>query len=261
MHCLFYIIYGIIVYMSFGGFMRVYYVSDYHFSGFVSCKDISGLPPLSEVGDDWLVVAGDVSSNSIVTSNILGYLSNYFNKVFFVLGNLEYREGSRLGFTYEEVELRYKYLLHDYRNIYFLNNSEITLDGIRVVGSTNWYSLPTNYSKALWDTMSHDKGYSHPNTVISNKHYKRDNDYLTSIKGKIDLLITHVPPMHFPHNRKDLDYAYYQPVQVNTRYWICGHQHVITDTEYWGARVLANPVGFENEDTGYSVRYIDLEVV
>ena len=64
-----------------------------------------------------------------------------------------------------------------------------------VAGSSVWYYLASNYSKAYWDTFSLDKINVHSNWSESNAHSDRDADFLSNLKNEgIDLLITYFPP-------------------------------------------------------------------
>lgn len=128
--------------------MRIYYLSDIHIEspeGYL--PDLGGVLPLEEnQKSNWVVVAGDISSSPSVVRGILGYLSSKFGHVFFVMGNHEYRNESPS--TYKGTEKLYKALLSSISNLHFLNNEVVEVDGLTVAGSTYWYELADNYSKA-----------------------------------------------------------------------------------------------------------------
>ena len=77
-----------------------------------------------------------------------------------------------------------------------MHNNVVEVDGFRVAGSSAWYYLADNYSKAQWDTFSKDKPNVHPmGYKDSNAHSIRDNEFLKSLRGAdLDLLITYFPP-------------------------------------------------------------------
>lgn len=241
--------------------MRIYYLSDIHIEsheGYLS--DLEGVLPLEENHEkDWVVVAGDISSSPSVVRDILGYLSSKFGHVFFVMGNHEYRNDSPS--TYKSTEKLYKALLSSISNLHFLNNEVVEVDGLTVAGSTYWYELADNYSKAWWKTFSNDYVYVHRDWDDSNRHHDRDFKFLQSLKDKkIDLLVTHFPPKSFRKERiEDLELSHIKDSGVRPRYWICGHEHVCCDEDFNGSRVLMNPVGYQDEDTSYIARYVDIE--
>ena len=79
-----------------------------------------------------------------------------------------------------------------------LDNDIVEVDGFRVAGSSAWYYLASNYSKAYWDTFSLDKTNVHSSWTESNAHSDRDADFLSGLKNKnIDLLITYFPPCEY----------------------------------------------------------------
>lgn len=77
---------------------------------------------------------------------------------------------------------------------------------------------------------------------------------------KIDLLVTHFPPKSFRKERKeDFELFSIKDSGIRPRYWICGHEHVCCDEDFNGSRVLMNPVGYQDEDTSYIARCVDIE--
>lgn len=241
--------------------MRVYYLSDIHIEsseGYLS--ELEGVISLEENhDDDWVVVAGDISSSPSVVRGILVHLSSKFGHVFFVMGNHEYRNDS--SSIYKNTEKLYRTLLSSISNLHFLNNEVIEVDGLTIAGSTYWYELADNYSRAWWQTFSNDYVYVHRDWKDSNKHHDRDFKFLQSLSGrKIDLLVTHFPPKSFrKETLEEPNIFTFKDSGVSPRYWICGHEHVCCDEAFNGSRVLMNSVGYQDEVTSYTARYVDIE--
>lgn len=142
---------------------------------------------------DWLVLAGGVSCYKDKLVECLGYLSKFYVHVFFVFGNKDFSlDGENYLLYIESV----KEDLEGYSNVHILDNRVIDVNGFRVAGSSAWYYLADNYSKAQWDTFSKDKSNVHPmGYKDSNAHSSKDNDFLKSLRGEdLDLLITYFPP-------------------------------------------------------------------
>lgn len=141
---------------------------------------------------DWLVLAGAVSCYKDKLVESLGYLSKFYAHVFFVFSNMDFNLN---GDDYLEYISSVKSELSEYSNVHILDNDIIEVEGFKVAGSSAWYYLADNYSKAYWDTFSLDKTNVHSSWSESNAHSDRDADFLSSLKGRgIDLLITYFPP-------------------------------------------------------------------
>lgn len=141
---------------------------------------------------DWLVLAGSVSCYRSKLVEALGYLSEFYAQVFFVFSNMDFQLN---GADYSEYISSVKEDLKEYPNVSVLDNDIVEVDGFRVAGSSAWYYLASNYSKAYWDTFSLDKTNVHSSWSESNAHSDRDADFLSNLRnGGIDLLITYFPP-------------------------------------------------------------------
>lgn len=141
---------------------------------------------------DWIVLAGSVSCYRSKLVEALGYLSKFYAQVFFVFSNMDFQLN---GADYLEYISSVKEDLKEYENIHILDNRVVEVDGFKVAGSSAWYYLASNYSKAYWDTFSLDKTNVHSSWSESNAHSNRDADFLSNLKNRgIDLLITYFPP-------------------------------------------------------------------
>lgn len=144
---------------------------------------------------DWLVLAGSVSCYRGKLVEALGYLSQFYAHVFFVFSNMDFQLN---GADYLEYISSVKEDLREYPNVHVLDNDLVEVDGFRVAGSSAWYYLASNYSKAYWDTFSLDKTIVHSSWKDSNEHSDRDADFLSNLKNEgINLLITYFPPCEY----------------------------------------------------------------
>ena len=143
--------------------------------------------------NDWLVLAGGVSHYKEKLVECLVYLSKFYSHVFFVFGNVDFHLN---GKNYLDYISSVKEDLSDFSNVHILDNRVVEVDGFKVAGSSAWYYLADNYSKAQWDTFSKDKPNVHPmGYKDSNAHSIRDNEFIKSLKGAdLDLFITYFPP-------------------------------------------------------------------
>lgn len=173
---------------------RIYYGSGIWVPENAKVKELLTARGIAREGrsSDWLVLAGSVSCYRDKLVEALGYLSEFYGQVFFVFSDMDFQLD---GADYLEYISSVKEDLKEYSNVHILDNDLVEVDGLRVAGSSAWYYLADNYSKAYWDTFSLDKTNVHSSWKESNKHSDRDADFLSTLKNKgIDLLITYFPP-------------------------------------------------------------------
>ena len=173
---------------------RIYYGSGVWVPENAKVKELLTAKGISREGrsSDWLVLAGSVSCYKDKLVESLGYLSKFYAHVFFVFSDMDYQLD---GADYLGYISSVKEELTGYGNVHVLDNDIFEVDGFRVAGSSAWYYLASNYSKAYWDTFSLDKTNVHSSWKESNEHSDRDADFLSTLRYKgIDLLITYFPP-------------------------------------------------------------------
>lgn len=173
---------------------RIYYGSGIWVPENARAEDLLMAKGIAREGrsSDWLVLAGSVSCYEDRLVESLGYLSQFYAHVFFVFSNMDFQLD---GADYLDYISSVKEDLKEYSNVHVLDNSIVEVDGFRVAGSSAWYYLASNYSKAYWDTFSLDKTNVHSSWSESNAHSDRDADFLSTLKNEgIDLLITYFPP-------------------------------------------------------------------
>lgn len=173
---------------------RIYYGSGIWISENAKVKELLTDRGIAREGrsSDWLVLAGSVSCYKGKLVEALGYLSEFYAQVFFVFSDMDFQLN---GADYLEYISSVKEDLKEYSNVHVLDNDLVEVDGFRVAGSSAWYYLASNYSKAYWDTFSLDKANVHSSWSESNSHSDRDADFLSNLKNRgIDLLITYFPP-------------------------------------------------------------------
>ena len=173
---------------------RIYYGSGIWIPENAKVKELLESRGIAREGrsSDWLVLAGSVSCYKGKLVEALGYLSEFYAQVFFVFSNMDFQLN---GADYLEYISSVKSELREYSNVHVLDNDLVEVDGFRVAGSSAWYYLADNYSKAYWDTFSLDKTNVHSSWFESNEHSDRDVDFLSGLKNEnLDLLITYFSP-------------------------------------------------------------------
>lgn len=267
--------------------MDVDYVSDLHYdhrgisqdsllSTFLSDFNIVGEEVLTSKKGMWLVIAGDISSKPDDIVTLLSGLSTIYAHVLFVFGNHDLYLSSSELYLGATIDVRKGYIkkkLKDYPTVHVLDNDLVTVDGFTVYGTSNWYHLPDNYSRAWWVTMNNDSRYLgfngkwSPSNELADRDFTLTTSTLTGITGTgsskgVDLFISHVPPIHFTSNPFEENYCFYNSrlldetfplLNYNIPVWVCGHQHFKESilVPYGGSgystSVLSNPSGYESE--------------
>lgn len=238
--------------------MRVWYMSDMHLRDLEeSTKDYYREAFSGVETKDWLIIAGDVSSDVGIIKESLEFFSSFVSHLFFVYGNHDiYSRDLNISRVKDELVESLK----ESSNIHILDNSEVELEGYRIVGSSNWYNLPDNYSRAWWSTFSNDSRFVFSSARESNDFSEVDTKFLESLSSKVDILITHVPPIHLPNSTYEENYAYFckPELSIEPTYWVCGHQHVRYEGDFGSSKLLVNPKGYVGELDGFELKYFEL---
>nr|WP_312230066.1 metallophosphoesterase [Pseudomonas sp.] len=231
--------------------MRVHVLSDLHI-------EFSGFEP--EVDDaDLVVLAGDIHT---LTRGVK-WASEAFNcDVVYVMGNHEFYSG-HFERTLEKARECAAPHVHVLENESFIRN------GVRFLGTTSWTDFtltgdPVAASFTAWKEMNDFKkiriGDSYrklrPADVIQRNRIARDwlEAELEKPFGGKTVVITHHAPLACLTGEDHLSAAYanHWPALVGKAdAWIFGHTHDAVDAEFHGCRVLSNPRGYPNEETGF----------
>jgi predicted MPP superfamily phosphohydrolase len=236
--------------------MRLQLISDLH-TEFLTGRELSVIQSLPiEKNLDFLVVAGDLVipgyQGSTLTTSIFGVLSEMARYVIYVTGNHEYYNGSK-----EWTEDKLKSAMEDFRNIHWLNNEELTLDGVHFVGGSMWYPVGDGLN-ALYAKMVSDS------SQIANFNWaERENrifNLIVDSKATPDtIVVTH----HMPHSmttppefKNSLINRFFVSNQQHTmmtrrpKLWLFGHTHTEFDGMYEATRLVCNPYGYPSERAG-----------
>lgn len=207
---------------------------------------------------DILVVAGDVSEDNKETIAVLETLANYYHHVLFLFGNHDYYLLTRnQSEKYDNDSLnRAKEIKTHFQNdthIHILDNQVITLNDLNFAGSSNWYQPVTATGNAFYINESNDSEFIKINNLSGEWPMitlaGRDNQFYETLcqrnAPKIDVMITHVPPIQPPFSKYPYNECYVHPVpELVAPHWIMGHQHVIGEFEKVGTQFHMNPIGY-----------------
>lgn len=237
--------------------MRIQIASDLHLE-----MRSGNLPPPAvftpALERDVLVLAGDIGANM----NALEFVESQarLSPVIYVPGNHEYycrRPRYRVDAAWRRVSRRT-------RNLFFLVGEGATIDGVRFWGAP-WYSdLFGRRDREFrrWIGGCH-KDFRRPFGGLGRwsvkrhvKAHARQTDLLREQAGRVDVVITHWPPVKSAaraYMRDGGTDAYYVNDQedlvreIGAKLWISGHVHCPHDRMVGGTRCASNPAGYPGE--------------
>lgn len=208
---------------------------------------------------DGLIFAGDLSNTDDDKIEALECMTQAYKQVIVVLGNHDCWHKS---FPPTELQNRIKAIAPG--RLHLLEDSHVDIDGTRIHGSTLWFKK-TTISKQI------DKSFADfrfiPNSQELYKAHEHSVTYLRNYVRKNDVVITHHTPslksvpeqfvndLYTCFFSNDLDWLV---KQIQPKIWIHGHTHNYFDYQLGDTRILCNPYGYENEQSGYKSLVIDL---
>lgn len=252
--------------------MIVGLVSDLHTEIWTNTKLIG--PKL-----DLLVLAGDIGKGVDTTAFVKAQQKKFKCPVVVIAGNHEFYQN--------DIIETYAFFRQDYkRPIYFLQNNEVILNGVRFLGTTLW----TDY-KLSEPALSQDeamvycgKGLNDHYLIKFNGNRFTPNDALHYHEDAISWLterfeeefdgltvvVTHHCPspksVHAKYAGSSINAAFssnldaliekYQP-----EFWFHGHTHHSFDYNIGNTRVVCNPRGYPNENLPVFNNEVELKII
>lgn len=200
-----------------------------------------------------VVLAGDISHYNVQSYWILEYLSQHYQKVFFVVGNHDYylineRQSKKYKHNSKNRVTELLEMLANLTNIVYLTDYQpYDYKGVTFAGATNWYSLKEPGEKVFYNTISNDsaaiKGFD-----IAIEHEKE----MAAFKQlkHADILVTHIPIITLDsHNKYKSTYCYLNELLPKGKHHIFGHCHEQTEIVKANLHFHINAIGYTNEWT------------
>jgi Icc-related predicted phosphoesterase len=249
------------------GVVKLQLISDLHTEFYQGPKhvfrNVEIVPDL-----DFLVVAGD----SVVFSSqpdqtvkpVFKFFAEHARHVVLVEGNHEYYT----AISSERIQQRMGNMVARYKNVHWLRNSEIKLDGVHFFGGCMWFpdrdGLNQMYENKIAD-FSQIKDLGHW-VYSTNKEF---TDRALELVRRDTIVVSH----HLPHARSTPEV--FRGDQLNRffvsdqtklieekqpRLWLHGHSHVACDYSLGNTRVVCNPYGYPHERNGRPYPQVVLEI-
>jgi Icc-related predicted phosphoesterase len=230
--------------------MKLQIVSDLHLEFYD--MPLSVLNRLDFAPDlDFLALPGDIvvpcRQNGKIVQQVLAFLSTKARHVIYTTGNHEYYGGTR-----EQAEVILKSYMP--RNFVWLQNSDVTLDGVHFFGGTMWF--PDQPLNQLYESTMSDF------VVIKDfrKWVYAENTAFREAAMRLVTPQTVVLSHHLPHPRStpqqflgnSLNRFFLSDetslIEVKQpRYWFHGHTHSDCNYLLGETEVICRPYGYPNE--------------
>lgn len=186
----------------------------------------------------YCVIAGNISNDLRTIHQILLHLSQFYQGVFYTAGSLEYEGVSNIETRTNEILTLTKTI----RNVAYLHNHVVIIDGVAIVGTNGW--LFNEFSHTLLPTM------------IENERYQ-DLGYLSNSLEKLQLhldvkkilIVTHSAPGYELFFGEEPDEIYSMPplklslikdLEGKVTHWIYGQYNKSVDIVLDGINYINN---------------------
>lgn len=233
--------------------MKIQVMSDLHL-------EMGEYAPI-DANADVIVLAGDINTFGKGPAWANKYFKN--KPVVYVAGNHEYY-GSNLSAINNKIMKACSRL----KNIFFLNNSGVIIDGVRFFGGTAWtdFMLHGNVQPTMYHILQRMNDYNHIEYGYSQHRlitpydifcenvkfkFKMNELMYMPFDGKTVIVTHHLPSPYsldadFKKNilssayASDMEHFFHPSIAL----WIHGHTHKNVDYTLFGTRVVANPAGY-----------------
>lgn len=230
--------------------MNVQILSDLHFE-FQADAGASFVASLDPTGTDVLVLAGDIAVGDDIGPALDLFAARYPEaSIVYVHGNHEYYGTSR-----EHACEVTRAACARHRNVHWLEQSVVVIDGVRVVGATLWFRrAPEVWPMRAWLNDFHKiQGFE---TWVE----QVNAESIAFLEREVrpgDVVVTHHLPARACVDDKYKDEPFnafflcdVEPVLRATRpqLWIHGHTHESVDVTVGDTRIVCNPFGYARRE-------------
>jgi predicted phosphodiesterase len=258
--------------------MKIQLVSDLH----LEFKHTVRIP---DAGADVLVLAGDIclakdfkkkerNPNNVDYYRFFDDTCSKFKNIIYIMGNHEHYKS-----TFNKTANILKEGLSEYKNLHFLDNECVDIDGMKFIGSTLWTNVNTESPLVANKLKFAMNDYNLIKYCDDKGNYRKLSPYDTHREHQVSRLfledalsndepcvvITHHAPsfksIHPKYNSSDdLNTLYASDLEHlmkgNIKAWLHGHTHTVFDYKIGDTRVVCNPHGYPGERKDVDLGFI-----
>lgn len=221
------------------------------------------------LGTDLVILAGDIDKKA---RGIKWANDTFSCPVAYINGNHEFYDG-HIDRTLQK--MKDAALSH----VHVLENENLILNGIRVLGTTAWTDFTITGDQVAASNMAREwmsdfkyirtENYRRlrPDDLIARNHAARawlTEQLAQKFEGKTIVVTHHAPsPLlveakHEGHLNAAYSNAWPHLIE-QADFWIFGHTHHAIDVDLVGCRMISNPRGYPNEFTGFDP-FFEIEI-
>ena len=238
------------------------------------------------LSSEYLIIAGDIGHYPRQNLGILKLIKKIygFKEIISVQGNHDLwriSKAQRNQFNNGLDKVKFQMDLFNDNGIHALDGNIIDIEGIKVGGCNSWYDGAIYYNQVTgWYNSSggiesYWKSYMNDSKMMNidefHSIFKAEKDKLLNIKGKCDIIITHVKPLIETIYQLDefkgelsncfytFDYSEHIVDDSRLKAWVFGHTH---DKQEWvvgDKKLYCNPYGYPSEKNNSKVEHIWIE--
>ena len=187
----------------------------------------------------YCIIAGNISNDLRTIHQTLLHLSHFYQGVFYTAGSLEYESVDNISLRTDEL-LK---LCKNIRNVAYLHNHVVIIDGIAIVGSNGWFNQEDNYPLLSPDIIEHER--------------YQDIGYLSNAIEKLQLhldvkkivVVSHSAPSHelffgeepdIIHSMPSLKLSLIKDLEAKVTHWVYGDYNKTVDIVIDGINYINN---------------------
>jgi predicted MPP superfamily phosphohydrolase len=202
-----------------------------------------------------IIVAGDFSEMNVQSKWVLDELSKHYERVYWTFGNhdlylMSKKDRKRHGDSKGRLENLIEQTSYLENVIPLIKRTDV-YKGVTFAGDAMWYLPKTPEDWAFYKGVSNDSSYITLNSAWSSEDvarqlYKESLDWYDTLDGEeIDVMVSHVPPVHPKLSKYPPNACYMSPVPfLASTHWVCGHDHLQGTFEKAGTMFYMNSVGY-----------------
>lgn len=230
--------------------------------------------PINEEGADVLILAGDIfiACAGLALQHrqevFIKRACENFKYVIYIMGNHEYYH-SYFNHAKPLIEM---FTSDVYDNFFFLDDSQLTLEGQHFIGSTLWTDQDGLNPTAIEGSrmMADFNGIIKEFTVEQSVHkFDKASTYIMQALKPGSIVITHHSPSfkscHPKYAKSIVNPSFHSDLDWfmefrDPKLWIHGHIHDVCDYYIENTRVICNPKGYPKERSWmpYSFKYLEV---
>lgn len=202
----------------------------------------------------YCLVAGNISSDLRTVATVLSHLTKFYQGVFYVPGYLEFSEVENYPQRIHDISRICKRI----KNVAFLHQHVVIIDGVAVVGCTGWYGTEDDSEFELKYKLHRFEDLLYLKNSIEKLQKHLDVKkilVMTSSVPNINLFFGEHPKLF--ETLPELTMTLVSDLEFKVKNWVYGTYEKIVDTTFSNINYVCNPYKGTNP---YWAKRVEVEV-